>query len=440
MKVESRSGKVLLTAAKIGAAGLAAGLASGAGTTLLDHRKLTHRSIELALPLEKAIESEHRDHGITDPTVWASVHRVHHRFSDVSIEPFYKISRAIAWINENQEKAAGVNIPDSFKYLDPFVDEFSRDDVLEIGRLGEQEVRERMGPEYEEPQGYTSYELNKILNPAGPQYYYPTEKRREGPYTQDEIARLLLGDPHSPARIPPPQRNGIRGVVSKNVGLYSDAAKMFTARPDLKPEDLQEENDEIRKAGLKDILSGLLLPSVAVLLKRGEYKPKDFAIAAAGGAAIYGTKIGFVILGGNTTNAFGHAGRLTGPRITEAIGKNKFKLVPNEDGSLTTDTKYAGIPGAVLSRMTLDEVGGQQEHHSDPSKIAYTSRDGKEAFKEAPFGSIVSKLAKSRWFPLIKEGKGFDLKEGETRPDVPQRAVEIIHRRRAEQLRNDPKI
>lgn len=428
------AGKILQTTAKIGAVGLAAGLLGGAGVTLRDHRQLTHRSVELSKGLSWVIDAEHADHGVWDSTVWASVHRTHHYFPDATIFPFYKIWRAIDWVEKNPEKAKDVRIPDSFKNLDPFVERFSLDDVRKIGRQATEVVRNRLGEAYEEPKGYSALELDTILNPAAPQYYYSGEKKPKGEaYTQDDIAKVLLGDPHSPVRIPPPEENGVRGVAVRNVGLYSKHAKLYSDRPGLKPEDLRHKDGKNKDPRPLAILGGILVPAVAVLLKRGKFAPKDFAKAGGVGASIWATKVGFEIVGGNITNSYGHAGILTDSKVAEAFGRSKYQPSLNSDGSLTTDTNHSGVLGTILSRMTLDEVGGQKEHHDDPGKIAYTSKSGRDAFKEAPFGFMVSKLAESRWFPFIKPGKGFDLKEGETRPDVLHPAMEIIHKRRVEQ-------
>jgi len=91
--------------------------------------------------------------------------------------------------------------------------------------------------------------------------------------------------------------------------------------------------------------------------------------------------------------------------------------------------------GRILSRITFDEVGGQDHHHHLPADIAYTNLTGWAAWKRAPWGSLVKSLAHSKRFPLINPGPGFDLKPGERRPDEPHPAMDIIHLRRAEQLR-----
>lgn len=431
-----RPGHVLRTAAKLGAVGFGAALVGDTGITLRDHRELTHRSVELHPWLQRFYDWEQRTITVGEPTVWASVHRIHHQMPDGTLAPFYHITRAMNWMRDNPQLAEGVTIPDSFVHLDPFVDSFSRDDVTEIGNQAVDFMRERMGDEYEEPTGYTKEELHALFNPTKPRYFYERDPQREGDYTQDEIAAILLGDPHSPVRIPPPEENGVQGVLKTNVTLYSHDADLFRARPDLKPKDLQNEDGSNRKASRLDIAAGVLIPGVAVLLKRGKYKPKDFAKAALAGVAIDAVRITSEVVGGNITNSLGHSGTLTQKEMFKAIQNGKYKPVPNEDGTVSTNTENAGIMGRALSKFTLDEVGGQEVHHTNPEKIAYTHKTGWGAWVEAPWGSLVSVLANSEWFPLINPGPGFDLKEGETRPDMPHPAFELIHRRRVEQLHN----
>ena len=295
-------GEVLRTVAKIGAVGFAAGLVGDTGITLRDHRELTHRSVDLHPALRKFFDWEQRTITVGEPTVWASVHRIHHQMPDGTLAPFYQIARAVNWIQANPEQAEGVSVPDSFEQLDPFVEKFSRDDVMEIGNQADTFMRDRLGDEYEEPTGYTPEELQVLFNPTEPRYFYNRNPKREGDYTQDEIAAILLGDPHSPVRIPPPEENGVRGVAKSNVTLYSHDADMFRARPDLKPKDLQNEDGSNRLASRLDIAAGVLIPGVAVLLKRGKYTPKDFAKAAAAGLAIDAVRIATEVIGGNITN------------------------------------------------------------------------------------------------------------------------------------------
>ena len=130
----------------------------------------------------------------------------------------------------------------------------------------------------------------------------------------------------------------------------------------------------------------------------------------------------------------GHAGVFDQNRLVQAALRTKYDIHLNEeDGSVTTDTVHSGLPGKLLSWLTLDEVGGQKEHHAHPEEIAYTSQTGKDAVKEAPWGSLLEFLAKNKHFPLLQEGKGF---EG-TRPDVPHEGVLLIQQARVRNLKKE---
>lgn len=418
-------------AAEVAAATMALAAVSIGIIVSRNHRELTHRSITLAGWLQKLADAEQRTYGIGEPRVWAAVHRIHHSIPDASLFPFYSIARAVKWMDENPGKTEGITIPDTFPHLDPYVDRFSREDVMTIGNQADDLIKRRLGKAYETPQGYTKKQLEQLFNPQDPQYTYPT-KKHTGPYTQDDVARLLLTDPHSPPLYPAP--NQTLGVLEHNVTLYHQPAEMFRVHPELKEADLQNKDGGNRKASRRDIAIGILIPSAGVFLRRHKFGLKDVAIALAVGTGIYGAKVGLVAAGGNFVNSYGHAGELTQKDIIKISLSPKYTPKLNEDGTVSTDLNEAGWLGRLISLATLDEVGGQEEHHRDPSKVAYTSkRDPWEAWVEAPFGEMLEKLAKSKYAPFITVGPGFNLQPGETRPDQPLPVMDIIHRRRAEQ-------
>ena len=415
------------------AAGVASGIGGVMGITIEDHRYLTHDSLKPHPILKKAFDFEKRTLNIGDPTVWASVHRIHHSITDAALFPFYEISRAAKWVEENPDKAGGITIPESFAKLDPFVANFSRKEVMEIGELSETLVKDRLGEAYETKKEYTQEQLKEIFNPDPEKgrYFYSSQKKHQGEWTQDEIAEILLTDPHSPALID--KGNGIHGIAMKNVPLYRRTAQLFFDRPDLKPEDLQNEDGTNKQARKRDVVAGVALPAAAVLFRSGKYKPKDVAIAAVAGGAIYGVRAATEILGGNITNSLGHAGKFDLSRLTQAAFRKDYKFVLNEDGSLATDTRHAGLLGKLLSVATLDEVGGQQVHHAYPEKIAYTMKKGLEGFAEAPWGTTLKKIADSK-LPFIEHGDNFG---GGPRPDVPHEAVILIQNARVKQMQKD---
>ena len=174
------------------------------------------------------------------------------------------------------------------------------------------------------------------------------------------------------------------------------------------PRHLRNEDDSIsRNRNFGDYARGVAVPAALTLIARGKYKPEDFAKAAVIGGAIFGVKLGFHIAGGNITNSLGHAGKMTPERFINAIFGEEYKPVLNPDGTVSTDSVNGGLLGRLISMITFDEVGGQKEHHLGPDKIAFTSQEGIKAWWEAPWGSLLSVLARSRYFPLINEGKGF---------------------------------
>ncbi len=416
--------------AEILGAGLALGVVGAAEITALHHRQKTHRSLSLHPLLVKLIEFDQRTVSVGNTEGWAGVHRIHHNVPDGTLKPFLDISRAVHWMEENMDKVPSAYVPDTFKGLDPFVDTFTLEEVVGIGDKAENFMRKRLGDKYVRPDGYTEEQLERLLHSGDPAYFYPDIEVGDD-YTQDQVEHILLGDPHSPVRIAPPQMNGVRGVATHNLSLYRVASEMFNKRPDLLPDDLHPVDGKLRQATKAEIAAGVLIPAAAVLLRRGKYTPKDFAIALGVGAVIDVTRIGLMLAGSGMVNSLGHAGTLTDRELMKAIQKGVYKPQVNPDGSVTTNTEDAGIPGKILHALTLDEVGGQAEHHGYPEKIAYTDKTGWRAWVEAPWGSLLSALAHNKHFPLMNPGQGFDLKPGETRPDVPDPGMQMIHDIRA---------
>src|SRR5581483_7952219 len=107
----------------------------------------------------------------------------------------------------------------------------------------------------------------------------------------------------------------------------------------------------------------------------------------------------------------------------------------NSDGSLSTNTIEAGPIGTLLSWATLDEVGRQDYHHQHPEAIAYTGKRGRQAWKEAPWGSFTALLANNKRVPFIQPGEGFP--ELSERPDKPHEGVMLIRAARVRQMEQD---
>lgn len=438
MSLKERIGpsKVLVpavkTAATIVGLGIAFGFVGVGGVTMDHHRGKSHNSTEIHPGIGESIDFLMPVYS-PDKSVWASVHRGHHRYADSALASFLRIYRAIGWMENNPEKAQGVAIPDTYPYLDPYVEHFSKKDVMEIGRYAETAIKERMGASYKPPENYSIEELQDLLNPTQERYFYPEKPKQKGVYSQEYIEDILLRDPHSPALFPP-NDNGVVEVLKHNVGLYRQASHIYRDMPELKPKDLQTgksvDHQKVRIIGftkLSLMLSGL------VLLARNKYEPKDFLKAVITGTAINTVALGLHLFGGNVTNSGGHAGEAK-EGFLNIVGKKRYKPTLYPDGTIAYNLVDQGFLGKAISFLTLDEVGGQREHHEDPGKIAYTSKEGFAGFKEAPWGKFLSVLARSKYFPLINEGKGFNLQPGETRPDMPNPGVLLIQQRRAEQL------
>lgn len=433
----SQAGKdMFLTTAKAIPFGVLAGGVGVAGIVTRQHRELTHRSIELPPIIQKIMDLEQRTIGVGEPTIWAAVHRIHHQIPDASLFRFYQIARAVQWLDKNPEHARNIDIPEQFSQLDPGVDSFAREDVIQIGKHAIQIMKDRLGGEYRDPESYSPSELKEILNPnpEKPTYWYPPFESHTGEYTQDQLAQRLLMDPHSGVLMPPRngRTNGVRGVARSNVYLYKRDADLFRDRPDLKPADLISGKEKDRKKPVREVVAGFVIPSAAVLLSRRKFNSEDLLIAAVAGSALNGARIGTEILGGNTVNSLGHSGVLdrSAGLISAALSKKYQPKFNPEDGTYSTDTSRAGVLGRVIKWLTLDEAN-QDVHHKYPEKIAYTLESGLKAWYDAPFGSFVEYLAKSK-VPMVKEGKGFGVPKV-LRPDMTHEAVLLIQKKRVEQ-------
>lgn len=400
------------------------------GVTILHHRKRTHRSIEIDPEYEAYIDHEMRVYSPI-PELWSDVHRNHHRYADVSLAPFMRIARVIDWIEANPEKVQGVNIPETYSYLDPKVKSFSRDDVSTIGHSFERDLQERAGDLCKPPLSYTKEKREELLNPTRPMYYY-SKHAKNTEYTQEEIEDRMGRDPHSPFLVP--DRNGVRAVLLRNALLYSDLSRVFREIPELRSKDLQKgkelDHKMIRIAGFVD---GTLQAADLVYKYRGKHGPEDEAKALAAGLAINLIKLGFHIAGGNITNSYGHAGETTPTSIIKATLDGEYDLVTNQDGTGSTDSVKGGVLGGALSAFTFDESGGQWVHHHSPWKIAYTLLTGFKGVKAAWWGKTLEALANSPDFPYLNPGKGFPGVSDEDRPDMPSVGVRLIQKRAAEQ-------
>lgn len=418
------------------AAGLVAGVLGVMGITIEPHRNLTHKSLKPHEWIRKAIRFEQKTLGVKDLTVWAAAHRGHHRWTDFRAKRFIHAFRAVEWMKK--EEAAGrkvnIEIPTHFRHFDPRVPEFPAERAIRIGELAELDAASRMGDAFERPTTYTPEQLKKMLYPEEEDYYPDYQKDDPDNNTSDRIMDHLTSDPHSP--LYEPGSNGVRGTFKNNFRRYQARADFFRMRPEFKDPDLITENDRLPPEERKVekswpyVVAGFALPAAGVLFARGKYKPEDFATAAIGGAIANGARAGLEIFGGNTTNALGHSGDAVD--LVRKLFKKEYLIPINPDGTLATDTTLAGIIGKIISLLTLDEVGRQWDHHKRPGDPVYSAAQGAKRWMEATWGSTLEAAAKSP-LPLFELGEGFDLEEGERRPDDPHEAMDLVMLTRREQ-------
>ncbi|MEK7617130.1 MAG: hypothetical protein AAB414_03680 [Patescibacteria group bacterium] len=435
MSVEIKPAKIAKVAAEMTVAGFLLSLPGTTGVTIVHHRQDTHRSLEADPEYEDFVYKEMRVYSPT-PKIWADVHRNHHRYRDVSLAPFMRIARAIDWMEANPDKAKGVDTPpDSYLYLDPKVTTFSKQDVLDIGHSAEEDLQKRTKGLCPPPTYYTKEKLEKLLNPTGPMYYY-TRHKRNTDYTQEEIEDRMSRDPHSPLLVP--DENGVRAVLLRNAFLYSDFSHMLRDIPQLRSPDLQTgEVIDHKMVRLQGFVDGTLEAAELVYKYRNKHEPGDDLIALAAGLGINLIKLGFHIAGGNITNSYGHAGETTPTSIIQATLDNQYHLVVNpKQGTASTDSVTGGVVGKSLSAFTFDEVGGQDAHHKFPNRIAYTLRTGFKGFIDAWWGTTLEALANNKDFPYLNPGKGFPGVEFEDRPDMPNRGVLLVEKRRVEEAKH----
>lgn len=432
-KVERSGGTLGSVARKAAVAGAIMGAVDGLRTVLIDHRTNTHHSATPHPWLRQALELTGRSLGVGDPRLWPDAHLEHHAFSDVRLFPFLRISRAINWVEE--QKAAGndlgVDIPSHFFHLDPKVDEgkYSQAQVREIGKLAEQHAKEKLGGLYVPPTEYSQDELQKIFHPTEPDYYYRRYKRmRRGEYTSDQMAALVLGDPHSPLYADKTEKNGVRKVLAWGVWPYFTRTNLSNVHPEIISPHAKNAGEP--KNVVPAVVTGVLLPGVVVLLSRvlsnGKLEVRDFGHAATASAVATSTRLTFVGGGSMAVNGWGHSGDNVTPKgMWRAATGREFDIKVRPGGLVSSELKPRGLLTWFIHLLTQDEVFGQGYHHDYPDDPKYTANEGLQGLIEAPVGSVINAIINSG-STLIEPGDNFGLVPGERRPDEPHPATQII--------------
>ncbi len=390
-------------------------------TAWKDHRLKTHRSIEMKPGLEFAVDVAGAP--FTDTTRWAAVHRIHHATPDANLLPAIEYADAIAWLNQHPE-VQGFTVPDTVRGIDPAAEVMTHDEVLAVGALG----KELADGLYVPQQDYTPEELERILYGDAPRYLYeaPHADKKAVPNIDGFNAslydiRYILRDPHSPALHP----DGMRGIAIHNMPLYEDVVAFYEKNPQYMPADLEfSERERKTEANKGKIRLGLIAVNMAWRMVADRPRTgREVAGSAAKGATITGIGTLGLIAGGNIVNSLGHGGKENFATAQFAKDFWRGRVRVKDNGTYTTDN-------ALLSPPTLGEVGGQYEHHEDPSLIAYTHETGLKKFLVDPFGTTTEFMARHNIG--MRVGPGF---EG-PRPDMPSDAVlkqEEIRRRYIQQ-------
>lgn len=270
---------------------------------------------------------------------------------------------------------------------------------------------------------YSDDEIDRILFGSEARYLYEAPKGDKTAVrpVDDEATlwdlRYLLRDSHSPALHP----DGMRGIALHNRKLYEDTVRFFEQNPQFMPPDIVSTP---REAWIEDhkkqVRFGLVGASiVARVVAEQPRTAKEYGASAVRGAAVAGIATLALIAGSNIVNSLGHGGevKLASRQCWNYLLSGEVRMKKN--GTYTTNNR-------LLSPPTLGEVGGQFEHHEDPSLIVYTHETGLKKFAIDPFGATTELMARHNMG--ISKGEGF---EGR-RPDMPSDAVLFL-----EQLRRD---
>lgn len=426
----------LKTASVIGGLAGARIFATSLDTVLNNHISETHRAAKLHPTLRRAARFEQRTASIY-PENWASKHRLlHHQFPDVDAFNFWKTYRLILHAGKT-----GFDVPQTFKGYDRLVEEFTLDEIMQIGVLMEDYVGATFGERRWTPDFsfLTDEQVSQLLEDPEPKYYYDHSLfRKKEPYTDEEATHIMLRDQHSPLLAPPRKDgswNGVRYELRFDTLLNHVPTKLFRQRPYLMPEDLRPKSEDPVRNNAPEIVSGFVLFALAASLALKDGSPKGIAKATVAGSLANGLGLLFLKESVGLVNGFGHMGRMTPENIRKAALNRNYEIIPNPDGSIGSDTAEGGWLGAFLGLITYGEATLQWGHHKEPWAIAYPDSNGKVSMKTAFAGTIFERMADSRYLPFIKRGDGLPVDENGRRADEPHPVVEIVHAARRRTMR-----
>ncbi len=392
------------------------------------HRNDTHRSIELGGVAESYVDTVMWLTG-QNKEVWATVHRDHHSDTDANFLPIIKTADYLEWRDARPE-ITEPPIPEVFTSLDPAA-ALTPSQVKSIGATAREPIIDR----YSAPESYAEDTAVALLEPTLPRYLYPTNKGwlrkvlgtwygiseyRVDPESDIDKLAVELRDHHSPAL----DKDGVPGILLGGVSRYRDPPAAYYKDASKRPEDLRktggEAGDPAPKMGIVTLVAGNIALTAAL---HGGRQPKDIARHVIVGGATAGVAAVGLLFGGNFINSFGHVGA----SLWRALRSGKPEVKP--DGTYSTETLE------LLKLATLDEVN-QDRHHKHPEEYVYAdpALTGRKKVRAAPFGSLLDVFVKRGWG--LYPGKGFDLKPGERRPDMPSRALEQLVAARVQTIKS----
>jgi hypothetical protein len=358
-----------------------------APTTIYDHREVTHESVKTKPFLEHASRALNSAVGVR-PRIWGrGVHRTHHAFPDANFTAILELADYAEWRDShNVDQNLYPEPAEVYSNLDPEA-VLTVSDILLLGDLVRPLVKDR----YDVPETYSLQKAQEIIDTEQERYLY---KRTPGLLQRiigDSKTDFELAEPRSVQAIAPELRDahspalhrlGVLGVLLGNAALYKVAAKYYKLREEAGDDFGKDKWDERIYDKTRIAASAFFGVNIALQLLIGRNNTKNHNITrqAARGSLVALGGITVLLAGGNITNSIGHG------------GKNPIRSLFSRKPTVKSDGTYAANTKA-LSGPTLDEVGGQEDHHRWPWLIAYTTRKGLQKLYDAPFGSTLDGLA-----------------------------------------------